>query len=200
MDFSYENLFLSYKKLKQKANEKNFGKIDDLNIQIEILKIFENFGFITLKNNNYLFFEKGKSIGEINFHFYYKNYKKLDFLLCDDNKTKFLIHFILFNVHIYLTPNKLATLIKKLIDIEIYEQMGFLDVQILDAHNILLNCGLIVKDFTTQNQLIDDNGTIVSIKDSWYYKNERVKNMYGVDTAQDYLPKIVMTRCLDRIY
>lgn len=182
----YERVYKNYSLLNKNPNQ---GLIKDLSISVQMLVHFEKMGIIIMNKDNYCFIDENeKKIHKVDLYFYCNNYHKLDKILHPNNKTKFLIHFIIFNINSYLTIDNLIKKIRSLIKIEINEE------DIINAHNVLLDAGLICKQFCNNNTYHDDGDMIIIIKDSWFFNNESVKRYFEHEIPVDYLQKIILSK------
>lgn len=197
MEQSYENIFLAYSFLKNKCKNNYYGNVRSLLIPQEIIKIFEDFGLIIVENNRYLFLDlPEKSANYPDLFFYFTHQKKLSKILDPSLKTRFFIHYILFKIQVYLTPEKLVNIIRREIEgtqyQNIFQTMNVTEQDIYQAHSILLEAGLIKKQFCLTNQYYNDEGKIIIIKNMWYFSKPNESEI-----QVDYIQKILFYRLID---
>lgn len=183
MRMDFEQFYLGFNKIRRDINvQNNISIIDNL-----LCTILQNCGFLLKKDKNYLFLQL-PNVVDIDLFFYYKNQDKLDKIFHQNNIVKFLIHFIFFSVHTYLTPDKLISIVKDKISQNNINLFEITNDNIIAAHNILLDSGIVKKDFCLTNTYYDDNGKFIIIKDTW---------VYTVDSSVNYLQKIMLMRCVN---
>jgi len=184
MDYSFEKIYFTYDYISKKSES---GSIKSLSLSPEVLKIFSNFGLILVNDDTYfLNIGDSKNGNSIDIFFLYNNYSKLSDIFHIDPKVRFFIHYIYFTIHTYLTSHKLIEYIRKKISPELYDKLGIKDLDIIQAHKILLKCRIVDKKFCVTNNYFDDNGKLVIIKDTWYYYNKKWDNNI------DYIDKIMI--------
>ena len=160
MNISFEEFYFNYHKLL-----KNEPILD--------LGIFQKMGLVHIFQNKIILI-KVKKPNKLNLYFYYANFNKLNNLLDENDNVKFFIHYILFNIHTYTSVEKLVKIIEKNNNIIVDKN------EVNSAHNILLQCGLFTKEYCFDNVIHQDyDGTIISIKNMWFYRNEGEIDYFG---------------------
>lgn len=204
MEIQYETLYFNFQLLKKKCKNYIYGNIKSLPIDIKILEQFQHFGLILLENNNYLFLNyPEKTSLSIDLYYYFSNSDKLHKIFHPDLQTRFFIHHILFNVLNYISPEKLINKIKQQINNNnnqwVFEKMKINNDSIIQAHNLLLASGLIVKEFCIVNQYFEVDGVMVIMKDTWYFKNDSIKKIQDYEMPVDFMQKIALKHCMDNL-
>lgn len=194
MNCSYEDFYKLFHLLKKKFKKNTLGNVSDYNI--DNLKLLEDCGFLIIQEDKFLFLEfPEKVLCEIDLFFYYKNFSKLNNIISQNNKIKFIFHYILFNITYYLSIEKLhkslLRYIGKIIEIKIEN--------LIEAHTLLTNSGIIKKDFCMDNRYFEDDGKITLYKSTWFYSNERIKRYDNIDIQIDYIQKLVTLRCVEQL-
>jgi len=204
MDIPYETLYFNFQLLKKKCKNNIYGNIKSLNIDMTILEKIQHFGLILLENNHYLFLSfPEKTSLTIDLYYYYTNSDKLNKIFHPNIHTRFFIHYIIFNVLNYISPEKLINKIKQQINNNnnqwVFEKMKINNDSIIQAHNLLLGSGIIVKEFCIVNQYFEVDGVMVIMKDTWYFKNDSIKKIFDHEMPVDFMQKIALKHCIDSL-
>jgi len=186
----YDSIYLSYLKLK---GVKSFDLIDKLGISQDDLNFFRKIGLILVNSDSYLRLEVGR-VHSFDFSFYFNHFDKLDEILHKNLNTRFFIHYILFNINIYLSVENLVQLIKKRLS-----NFNIIESEIVDAHNVLLRSGLILKDYCQNNTLYVNDREIITAKNMWVYQNVSVKRYNDIEIAVDYIQKLILSLLSSKI-
>lgn len=197
MNTNYEDLYFYYLQLKKYCKNNHCGIVDNIfkniNIKNDYIELFKKIGIILIKNNYYLFFDLNeKTINEIDLFFYYNNQNKLNKIFHENSDIIFFIHVIIYNINIYLSPEKLISIIHKKYskNMETFDLIkNFID-EIKIAHEIVQEAGIIKKYFCFDNTYYNDIDKVIIIKDMWYYKNE---------FDNDYIKKIVFRNIIKNL-
>ena len=166
----YEEFYLLYYKLK------------NINLKKQITQsqanFFEKAGILIKRNDNYLCLINDEKFIDLDVQFIYTNFHKLDFIFHENNLVKFLINYIIKNIYIYVSIEKLLLIIKKNIGENNYELFGFDESIVNEAHKILYESGICKKKYCFQNRIIMELGHSISIRNIWYFEVEENCDFY----------------------
>jgi len=192
MNYSYEKLYLILDGLKKQIKENPLISRENTGLDIEIFKIFQEIGFVLIEKEKLFFLNIPEKLN-IDLHFYYRNIHKMHKIFYGDVRVRFLIHFILFKVYQYLTVEKLIDIIKNSIGENIIIEFNIKNENIISAHNFLVNCSLIKKEFIKTDTLYTDKDCVTSLKNTWIFKNDLLKKN---ETEIDYISKILLNKLI----
>jgi hypothetical protein len=176
---SYQELYTTYYQLKDGCRQRGYCGEDVSTLQLDqdMTQLLTELGLILVSNDNKWFiFLQCHFNSDIPLYYYYHNRDKLSQLIHSDVKIRFIIHWLLYNIHIYLSIDQLWCNFEKLYGTKILTNLNITPYYFSIAHEFLAECELVQYHKCDDQFMYDYQDQIIDLKDKWYFVNITTAN------------------------